>query len=122
MDGYVDVFLLPVPKNRLAEYAKMSTAYGKIMKKYGVLDYREFVGEDLKAKGMTAFPKRVNAKPGEVVVAAIIGYKSKTHRDQIRKKTHADPKIIKMMAEYAKNNFLDMKRMSYGGFKTIVNP
>lgn len=120
MKGYVDVFLLAVPKKNLRTYCKISTQFGKIMKKYGALEYREFVGDDLKVKGMASFLSRVKLKPGEAVVSALVGFRSKAHRNQVNKRAQNDPVAKRMIEEYNKNPIADMKRMSYGGFSTIV--
>jgi len=65
---------------------------------------------------ITTFPTLAKAKAGETVVFAFIVFKSKAHRDAVNKK------VMKEMSAAApppKMPF-DMKRMAYGGFKTIV--
>ena len=42
--AYVDGFLVPVPKNKLAEYRRMAQKAGKIWKEHGALEFRECVG------------------------------------------------------------------------------
>ena len=121
MKEYIDLFVLPVPRKNLRAYCKISTQYGKIMKEHGALEYREFVGDDLKVKGMTAFPSRIKLKPGEVLVSAVIGFRSKVHRDQVNKKAQDDPRAKSMIKELTENPLTDSKRMLYGGFATIVN-
>jgi len=56
------------------------------------------------------------AKAGETVVFSFIVLKSKAHRDAVNKK------VIKEMSAQAPPSTMpfDMKRMAYGGFKTIV--
>lgn len=44
---YVDGFLLAVPKKNLAGYRSMARKAGKTWRKYGALDYKECVGNDL---------------------------------------------------------------------------
>src|SRR5687767_4427029 len=46
---YVDGFVLPVPTRRLAVYRKMAAKAGRIWMEYGALEFRECVGEDLRA-------------------------------------------------------------------------
>jgi uncharacterized protein YbaA (DUF1428 family) len=57
MARYVDGFVLPVPKNKVA---------GRIWREYGALELRECVGDDLKVKG----PKRMMYGGFEVLVDA----------------------------------------------------
>ncbi|HYD03860.1 MAG TPA: DUF1428 domain-containing protein [Alphaproteobacteria bacterium] len=122
MDGYVDVFVLSVPKKNLKKYQKISTAFGKVIKKYGALEYREFVADDLKVKnGVKSFIALQKPKKGEVVVTALVGFKSKKHRDQVNKNVMKDPSLKPMMEEMMKNPIHDYKTMTYGGFKTFVN-
>jgi len=57
---YVDGFVLVVPKKKLAEYRKMAQWGKKLWLKYGALDYKECVGDDLRPKGP---PKQVDPHP-----------------------------------------------------------
>ena len=120
MKGYIDLFVLPVPRKNLRVYCKISAGYGKIMKEHGALGYREFVGDDLKVKGVNAFPNRIKLKPGEVLVSAVIEFRSKVHRDQVNKKAQDDPRAKRMIKELTESPLTDSKRMLYGGFATIV--
>ena len=114
---YVDGFVIPVPKKQLAAYKKISAKAGKIWKEFGALDYKECVGDDLKIKWGTPFPKLAKAKAGETVVFSWITYKSKAQRDKINAKVMADPRL-KMDGQAMP---FDMKRMTYGGFKVFVD-
>jgi len=114
---YVDGFVIPVPKKQLAAYKRMSAKAGKIWKEFGALDYKECVGDDLKVKWGTPFPKLAKAKPGETVVFSWITYKSRAQRDRINAKVMKDPRLKMESA----NMPFDMKRMSYGGFKVFVD-
>jgi uncharacterized protein YbaA (DUF1428 family) len=121
MARYVDGFLLPIPKRKIAVYKRISTKAGRIWMKHGALEYRECVGDDLKVKkGMgMAFAGAAKAKAGETVVFSWIVYKSRAHRDSVNRKVMKDPAIKKMMTPEAMP--FDMKRMCYGGFKVIVD-
>ena len=44
---YVDGFVLVVPKKKIGEYRKMAQGGAKMWKKYGALDYKECIGDDL---------------------------------------------------------------------------
>ena len=116
--GYVDGFVLPVPKKNLAAYKKMALLGAKIWREYGAIDYKECVGDDLNIKFGRSFPKLVKTKPSETVVFSWITYKSKAHRDAVNKKVMSD----KRMNEWeGKEMPFDMKRMSMGGFKILVD-
>ena len=114
---YVDGFVLAVPTRKLGAYRRMSAKAGKVWKEHGALEYRECVGDDLQTKWGTPFQKRVKPKKGEVIVFSWIVYKSRAHRDKILPKIMQD----KRLNMDAKSMPFDMKRMSYGGFKVIVN-
>src|SRR6185503_20119310 len=116
--AYVDGFLLAVPARKVAAYRRISAKAGKVWKDHGALEYRECVGDHLVQKGAATFQKRVKAKKGEVVVFSWIVYKSRAHRDRILPKIMQDKRLANMGA---KDMTFDMKRMSYGGFKVLVD-
>jgi uncharacterized protein YbaA (DUF1428 family) len=97
----------------------MAALAGKVWKEHGALAYAEGVGDDLKQPFGIPFPRLAKLKPGEVVLFSFITYKSRAHRDRVNKKVMKDPRIVKLM-EPGKMPF-DDKRMTYGGFKTIVS-
>ena len=114
--AYIDGFVLPVPKKNLAAYRRISKKMGKIWREHGALEYRECAGDDLAVKCGLPFPKLTKIKAGETVVFAYIVYKSRAHRDRVNAKVMADPRI----GEAPKEMPFDIKRMAYGGFKTLV--
>ncbi|MBX3711764.1 MAG: DUF1428 domain-containing protein [Lysobacter sp.] len=116
--AYVDGFVLPVPKDKLAAYRTMARKAGKIWMEYGALEYCECVEDDVKPGKRTSFPQSVKLKPGEVVVFAWILYKSRAQRDRINAKVMADPRIAAMGPPNEMP--FDGKRMFWGGFKSIV--
>lgn len=124
MARYVDGFVLPVPKDKLPEYEKMAQEGGKVWKKYGALEYFECVGEDLdpKMEGMefVRFPQLANVKPDETVVFSFIVYKSREHRDEVNALVMKDPSMNDPKYKDKPMPF-DVKRMAYGGFKTLVD-
>ncbi len=116
---YVDGFVLPVPKKKMALYRQMAAKASKVWKKHGALNYYECALEDSKAPFALPFPKGIKAKAGETVVFAYIVYKSRAHRDRVNAKVMKDPG---MCADMDPNNMpFDCKRMLYGGFDVIVN-
>ena len=115
---YVDGFVIPVPTKNLKKYAAISKKAGKIWMEHGALEYRECIGEDMQSKYGVPFPKCANAKKGESVVFSWIVYKSKAHRNKVNEKVMKDPRMNEMGDP--KDMPFDCKKMSYGGFKTIV--
>jgi uncharacterized protein YbaA (DUF1428 family) len=113
---YVDGFVLPCPKNKVAAYRKIASKAGKVWMEYGALEYRECVLDD-NPKGALPFAKAFRTKPGETVIFAYITYKSRAHRDKVNKAVMADPR---MGPDQVEEMPFDMKRMAYGGFQTIV--
>lgn len=118
MAHYVDGFVIPVKKKNLKAYLKMAKLGCKIWMEYGALDYYECVGDDINNKWGTPFPKLCNLKADETVVFAFIVFKSKAHRNQVNKKVHADPRMSEDAFPVMP---FDMKRMTVGGFKSIVS-
>ena len=112
--SYVDGFVIPVPKQKLAVYRRMATMGKKAWLKHGALDYKECVGDDLAAQWGTPFTRLLKLKPGETAVFAYIVFKSRAHRDRV------NAKVMKEMGDAPKDMPFDVKRMAYGGFKTIV--
>jgi uncharacterized protein YbaA (DUF1428 family) len=115
--AYVDGYVLPVQKKKLAAYRRLAQMAGKIWRKHGALEYKECAGEDLKkTKWSVPFTAMMKVKPGETVVFAYIVYKSRAHRDQVNARVMKDP----VMNENMPMPF-DVKRMVYGGFKVLVD-
>ena len=117
--GFVDGFVLPVPRKNVGEYLRISRKAGKVWKEHGALEYKECVGADLKSKMSPPFTRLVKAKPNETVVFSWILYKSRTHRDRVNRKVMKDPRLAKMMDP--KSMPFDVKRMAYGGFQVRVD-
>lgn len=116
---YVDGFVLPVPKKNLQAYRRMSRKAGRVWRDHGALEYRECVGDDLKVKGVASFARGVRLKRGETVVFSWIVYKSRAHRDRVNAKAMKDPRLTGMMDP--KDMPFDSKRMTYAGFKVMVD-
>jgi uncharacterized protein YbaA (DUF1428 family) len=117
MPRYADGFVIVIPKKGLKAYAAISKKAGKIWKEHGALEYCECVGDDLKTKFGTPFPKLCKPKANETVVFSWILYKSKAQRDKINKKVMNDPRLKMEPGEMP----FDMKRFTYGGFSVFVD-
>jgi uncharacterized protein YbaA (DUF1428 family) len=62
------------------------------------------------------FKTMAGIKPSETVFFSFIIFKSKTHRNVVNKKVMAEMKSQPMPESMP----FDVKRMAYGGFKTLV--
>lgn len=113
---YVDGFVLPLPKQNIEKYREVSSQAGAMWKEHGALEYHECVADDVKPGQLTSFPQSVNLQPEETVVFAWITYKSREHRDEVNAKVMSDPRMKEPM-----DMPFDMKRMIFGGFKSIVD-
>ena len=119
---YVDGFIVPVPKRKLAAYRAMARKAGKVWMEHGALEVRECVADDVKWGKRTSFPRSVKMKrPSETVMFSYIVYRSRKHRDTVNARVMNDPRMKKMMTSSDPRDWpFDARRMIWGGFKTIV--
>lgn len=111
VEGYVDIYLLPVPEKNLEAYRGQAATFGAIVKEYGALSYREFLGDDL--------DDALKVADGELLTSAVAEFESRAHRDEVMDKVMKDPRVTEMVG---RDQIADMSRMRYGGFQTFVNP
>ena len=114
---YVDGYVVPVPKAKIAAYRRMARKAGKIWREHGALQFVECVADDVKPGKVTSFPQSVKLKGGETVMFSWIVFKSRAQRDRVNAKVMKDPRLA-MMGPQAMP--FDAKRMFWGGFKTLV--
>ena len=117
--AYVDGFVTPVPKKKLAAYRRMAHTAGKVWRDHGALEFRECVADDVSWGKRTSFPRAVKQKPGETVFFSYIVYKSRADRDRVNAKVMKDKRLASMMDP--KNMPFDGKRMCWGGCKVLVD-
>lgn len=115
--SYVDGYVLPVPKKKIAAYRRMAAMAAKVWREHGALEYYEAVGDDLAVKMGVPFPAIVKPRRDETIVFAWIVYKSRAHRDRVNAKVMKDKRLTGMGD---KPMPFDCSRMTYGGFKIIV--
>jgi uncharacterized protein YbaA (DUF1428 family) len=114
---YVDGFVIPVPRSKVAEYKKMAAWGKKMWMKHGALQYFECLGDDLAGyAGSGNFKTMAGLKPSETAFFSFIIYKNKAHRNAVNKKVMAEIKNQPMPESMP----FDMKRMAFGGFKTLI--
>ena len=115
---YVDGFIVPVPKRKLAAYRAMAKKAGKVWMDHGALSYVECIADDVKWGKRTSFPRSVKLKPSEIVIYSWITYPSRAARDRIMAKVMKDKRLAAMMNPKAMP--FDPKRMIFGGFKPFI--
>ncbi|MBI4979248.1 MAG: DUF1428 domain-containing protein [Spirochaetes bacterium] len=119
--GYVDGFVLVIPKKKANEYRTMARKGRELWMKYGALNYKECVIDDANPPYIVfTFPKMVKVKPGETVWFSYIEFRSKKHRDRVNALVMKDP-TMKSDPDHEKKMPFDMKRMAYGGFRVVVS-
>ena len=64
MPSYVDGFVIPIAKDKIADYQQMAELGRQVWKEHGALQYIEAAGDDLDAKFGISFPKTIKLKPG----------------------------------------------------------
>ena len=118
MGTYVDGFVVPVPRKKLAAYKRLAKRAAKVWRDHGALAVHECIADDVKPGKWTSFPQAVKLKPGEVVFFSWIEYKSRAARDRINKKVMEDPRLADMADP--KNHPFDGKRMILGGYRMVI--
>lgn len=109
--GYVDIYLLPVPEDRLDAYREQATIFGTVVEELGGLGYREFRADDVEGG--------FSVEDGLVMTAAVAEFESREHRDDVMEKVMKDGRVTALTGG---DQIADMSRMRYGGFETFVDP
>jgi uncharacterized protein YbaA (DUF1428 family) len=119
--GYVDGFVIVIPKENVPAYRTMARQASKVWKKHGALDYKECILDDASPPMVVlTFPKLAKVKEGETVWFSFITYRSRAHRDLVNGKVMAE--MEKQAQKYKDRPMpFDMKRMAFGGFKVVVD-
>ncbi len=114
---YVDGFLIPVARAKLRAYVAVARRAGRIWKEHGALAYRECVGDDLACGFGLPFPRLMRLGRGQVPVWSYIEYRSRAHRDRVNARVMKDPRIQRLTTV----KLFDLRRMAYGGFRSVVS-
>ena len=118
MARFIDGFLIPIRKSKVAAYRRVARKAGRIWRELGALEYRECVLEH-QPKGIVPFTRAARAKPGELVLFSWIVYRSRAHRDRVNARVMKDSRIAAM--NDPRTMPIDIKRMAYAGFRVIVD-
>ena len=117
--AYVDGFVTPVPKRKLAAYRRISQKMAKVWRDHGALEFRECIADDVSWGKRTSFLRAVKQKSGETVFFSYIVYKSRADRDRVNARAMKDKRIASIMDPKALP--FDAKRMIWGGFKVVID-
>lgn len=118
MVGYIDLYLLPVPKANIEPYKEQALSFGTIAKEYGALSYREFLADDIYPDENPGFRDAVRLGENELLTCAVMEFHSRSHRDDVMDSMMKDPRIETMVNG---PELANMNLMHYGGFETFVN-
>ncbi len=118
MANYIDGFVLPIPRDRLSDYRRVVEAVAEIWKEHGALDYREYVGDDMKLEGTRSFTEVIASTNDEAIIFGWVVFESREARDRANEKVATDPRMADLME--SSNSGFDAQRMAYGGFKVLV--
>jgi uncharacterized protein YbaA (DUF1428 family) len=113
--GYVDGFILPVPNNKRAAYAKLASDAAKLFFEHGATRDVEAWGVDVPKGEVTDFYRAVEAKDDEAVVFSFIEWPDARTREEGWKKVMADERM-----QPERDMPFDGQRMFWGGFSPIV--
>lgn len=108
-EGYVDIYLLPVPERNVEEYTRQATLFGQVAVEHGALSYREFRADDM-GDGFAV-------DDGQLLTAAVAEFDSRAHRDEVMGAVMEDPRVKEVMDG---EQLADMSLMRYGRFETFV--
>jgi len=116
---YIDGFVLPIAKERMAEYQSIVQTAAKIWKEHGALEYWECKADDLSTdKGVRSFAEMTGANDDEHVIFGWVVFESREARDVANEKVASDPRMLSLMDP--DKPIFDFKRMAYAGFETMV--
>lgn len=114
--GYVDGYVLAVPKQHRDQYARLAGQIGPVFLEHGAVEVVECWGDDVPHGQLTSFPHAVKASDDEVVVFSWIRWPSREARNRGIGAAMQDPRIKDMPRDV-----FDGARMIFGGFEELVS-
>jgi uncharacterized protein YbaA (DUF1428 family) len=114
--SYIDGFVVPVPKAKLAAYKDAARLAEQVWREHGALSYREWIADDVQPGKVTSFPQSVQCEADETVAFSWIEYESRAHRDEVNQKVMSDPRMKTDPSTWP----FDGKRMIFGGFAPLL--
>ena len=114
-EKYIDSFVMPLSKSKVADYEKFAERMAAIAKRHGAEQYVNCIADDVKAGKETSFPQSVKLRDDEVVVQSWAVYRSREDRDRANQAIMDDDDFKKLSSHIP----VDGKRMFTGGFKVL---
>jgi len=112
---YVDGIVVPVPKDKRDDYARLSAQNAKVFREFGATRVVETLGDDVPEGEVTDFYRAVKAEPGETIAFSFIEWPDKPARDQAWQKIMQDERM------QHGGGLFDGKRMFWGGFDVVID-
>ena len=109
-ERYVDLYLLPVARDRIEAYREQALAYGALVREHGGLACREWVAD---GEGDGNLP----VADGLVQTSAVAELSSRAHRDEVMERVEADPRTDALTSG---EQPADMEQVRHGGFLPLA--
>jgi uncharacterized protein YbaA (DUF1428 family) len=110
--AYYEVFVAPVPQDKLDDYFALSAQMAPIWKEMGVISVLDARPADAPVGKLTSFPRAVMCGEDEVPVFGFMTFRDKAHRDEVMASAMQYPGMSALMMQAP----MDGKRMIFGGF------
>jgi uncharacterized protein YbaA (DUF1428 family) len=114
--GYVDGFVVPVPRANREAYRALAQTSAAIFREYGAVRVVEAWGDDVPDGKVTDFRRAVQAEAGEEVVFSWIEWPGKEARVEAWAKAMEDERL-----KPGPDNPFDGKRLIWGGFVPFLD-
>ena len=118
MAKYIDGFIHPIPRDHLNEYTHLVESIAEIWKEHGAIDYKEYIGDDMKLAGTLSFTDLLDTEEDDTIIFGWVVFDSREARDLANAKVAVDPRMAALVA--SSNSGFNAKRMAYGGFELLV--
>nr|WP_245243175.1 DUF1428 domain-containing protein [Pararhodobacter sp. SW119] len=112
--GYVDGFVVPVPRHRRDEFVAFAEACDPVFMDHGASWIMEAWGLDVPEGKLTDFRRAVQAGEDEEVVFSWVQWPDRAARDAGNAKIMSDPRLADKEMPF------DGKRLIFGGFEPVV--
>ncbi len=112
--GYVDGFVMAVPRSARDDFSDFCARYDPIFEEYGSNWIMEAWEEDVPTGESTDFRRAVQAGADEAVAFSFVQWPDKAMRDDGMRRVMEDPRFAGLTMPF------DGKRMIYGGFSPIA--
>jgi PhnB protein len=117
MATYTDLYVMPVKAAKIEDYRRFADESRKVWLAHGALSVTEYIADDAKPGVHTSFPQSVKLEADEIVVVAVLTFRSSEDCARVKAAVFEDPMFANMGPDTIP---VDGKRMFFGGFKPFV--